>query len=110
MKRLAELFERIDTDGSGGVDWLEFSEFCIESGKLSTMASTKPIQFEVRYSACAFNTRILGMCMRVSSTFVVLLPYVCGLYVVGCAACVHSWWCVLMCVCAKTCMLRGQRG
>ena len=47
VKRLSELFDRIDTDGSGGVDWYEFSEFCIEAGIVSTFTATKPLEFEV---------------------------------------------------------------
>jgi len=39
LKDLSELFRRIDTDGSGTVEWAEFTSYCVESGVAATSSA-----------------------------------------------------------------------
>ena len=45
--QLLELFDHVDTDGSGGVTWDEFSSFVIAAGVAATLQITKDLEFEV---------------------------------------------------------------
>jgi hypothetical protein len=51
--QLLELFDHVDTDGSGGVSWDEFSSFVIAAGIAATLQVTKDLEFEV----CGLPTR-----------------------------------------------------
>jgi WD40 repeat protein len=45
ISALCELFNDIDVNGNGSVDWEEFTNFCVESGMSSARIPKKPLDF-----------------------------------------------------------------
>lgn len=47
VKHLVELFEQIDVNGDGSLEWEEFTSFCIEAGMMASQQARAPLTFAV---------------------------------------------------------------
>ena len=50
VKDLCELFEQIDVNGDGAMEWEEFTGFCVEAGMVASRKSTSIAPFKYTYN------------------------------------------------------------
>ena len=48
MASLTDLFEEIDVNGDGYMEWDEFTGYCVELGFVATRRQLKPLKYKVR--------------------------------------------------------------
>mmetsp|Transcript_2987 Transcript_2987/g.10718 ORF Transcript_2987/g.10718 Transcript_2987/m.10718 type:complete len:183 (-) Transcript_2987:268-816(-) len=57
---LSELFQQIDVNGDGRLEWEEFTGFCLEAGMMATRGMAEPLGFKYEHKATYHDTTTTG--------------------------------------------------